>query len=90
VPAFLIAGTALAQDERRSPLDPQAKAPPPEYRSALEGYRQFAEQDLADWRRSNDAVAAAGGHAGLLLGQGAGEQIPKPMPGTPQTPGGPK
>ena len=79
VPAFLIAGTALAQEERRSPLDPKAKVPPTEYRSALEGYRPFAEQDLADWRRSNDQVGAAGGHAGLLQG-----------PGTRESSGGPK
>jgi hypothetical protein len=28
VPAFLIAGTALAQDERRSPLEPQSPGGP--------------------------------------------------------------
>jgi hypothetical protein len=73
VPAWLIAGLALAHEERRSPLDPHAKVPPLEYRSAFEGYRRFAEQELADWRRSNEEVGAAGAHAGLLRGQ-AGEK----------------
>ena len=72
VPALIVAGTAVAQEDRRSPLDPKAKVPPAEYRSALEGYRPFAEQDLADWRRSNDEVAAAGRYAGLLRSGGHG------------------
>jgi hypothetical protein len=80
VPAVLLAGAAVAQ-ERRGPLDPKAKVPAVEYRSAFEGYRPFAEQDLANWRRSNDDVGAAGGHAGLLRGQGPGAQTTKPPPG---------
>lgn len=66
VPALLLAGVAAAQDGRRKPLDPKAKVPAFEYRSAFEGYRRFAEPELADWRRSNDEVGAAGGHLGLL------------------------
>lgn len=34
------------------------------YQSAFDGYRAFAEQDLADWRRANEQVGSAGGHAG--------------------------
>ncbi len=63
VPALLLAGCAVPQD-RATPLDPKAKAPPVEFRSAFEGYRPFADQDLADWRRANEEVGAAGGHAG--------------------------
>jgi hypothetical protein len=92
VPAFLIAGTALAQQDRRSPLDPKAKVPAAEYRSALEGYRPFTEQDLADWRRSNDQVGAAGGHAGLLRGPGTRESAngPAEKPAAPRRHGGHK
>ena len=85
--ALLVAGTAAAQERRPNPLDSQAKAPPVQFRSALEGYRPFAEQDLADWRKANEEVAAAGGHAGQRPGQGSGEQTSKPQPGKPQSAG---
>lgn len=81
VPALVLAGPAVSQDYRPGPLDPKAKVPPVEYRSAFEGYRPFAEQDLANWRRSNDEVGAAGGHAGLLRGQVPGVPTTKPQPG---------
>jgi len=88
IPALLYAGTALAQGGGRpSPLDPKAKAPAVEFRSALEGYRTFAEQDLRDWRKANEEVGAAGGHAGHKPGQGAGQQTSKPQPGKPETSG---
>ena len=38
-----------------------ASAPELAYRSALEGYKPFAEQPVAPWRESNDSVRAAGG-----------------------------
>ena len=57
--ALSLAGAAAAKDGRPSALDPRAKAAPVEFRSAFEGYRRFAEQDLADWRRANDEVRAA-------------------------------
>ena len=88
VPAFLIAGTALAQEERRSPLDPETKVPPAGYRSGFQGYRPFTEQELANWRRSNEEVGAAGGHAGLLRGQRAG--VPAEKPSEPRRHGGHK
>ena len=59
VPALLLAGAAAAKDGRPSALDAQAKVAPVEFRSAFEGYRPFAEQELADWRRANDEVRAA-------------------------------
>ena len=86
VPAFLFAGAAAAQDAvRTNPLDPQAKVPPVEFRSAFEGYRPFAERERRDWREANEQVGAAGGHAGRP-GQGAGEQTSKPQPGKPESP----
>jgi hypothetical protein len=85
VPA-LLAGCAVPQD-RTTPLDAQAKAPPVEFRSAFEGYRPFADQDLANWRTANEEVGAAGGHAGHRPGQGPGQQSSKPQPGSPEAGG---
>jgi hypothetical protein len=86
--ALLPGGFAAAQGEARpNPLEPRAKAPPVEYRSAFEGYRAFADQDLGDWRKSNDEVGAAGGHAGHKPGQGPGQKSSKPQPGKPETSG---
>ena len=76
VPALLLAGGVLAQDAR----DPKAKVPPPQYRSALEDYRPFADPDLREWRKVNDEVGAAGGHAGHAAGQGPAKPAPKPLP----------
>ena len=88
--AVVLAGCAAAQaDLRPNPQDPQAKAAAVEYRSAFEGYRAFAEQELADWRRANEEVGAAGGHAGHRPGQGSGEHSSKPQPGKPESSGGP-
>ncbi len=86
VPAFLFAGAAAAQDAvRTNPLDPQAKVPPVEFRSALEGYRPFVEQERRDWREANEEVGAAGGHAGHRPGQGTDEQGSKPPLGKPES-----
>jgi hypothetical protein len=73
-PALLLAGVAVAQSEDRpNPVDPRAKVPPVEFRSAFEGYRPFVEQELRDWRKSNEEAGAkpqpgkpesAGGPAG--------------------------
>ena len=60
LPALALAGCAAAQaDLRPNSRDEQSKVPPVEYRSAFEGYRAFADQDLADWRKANDEVGAA-------------------------------
>jgi hypothetical protein len=89
VPAVLFAGLAIAQsDGRPDPRDPKAKVPPVEFRSALEGYRPYADADLRDWRRSNEEVGAAGGHAGHRPGQGSGAETSKSQPGKPETSGG--
>lgn len=84
VPALMFAGAAAAQqDGRPDPRDPRAKAPPAEYRSALEGYQPYTEPGLGDWRKSNEEVGAAGGHAGHRPGQGPGAKTSKPQPGAP-------
>lgn len=88
-PALLFAGLAIAQSDGRSdPRDPKAKVPPVEFRSALEGYRPYADSDLRDWRKSNEEVGAAAGHAGHRPGQGPGGETSKPQPGKPETSGG--
>ena len=85
---LMIATAAFAQrDGRPDPRDPRAKAAPVEYRSAFEGYRPFVDTELRDWRKSNEEVGAAGGHAGQRSGQGAGAQSSKPQPGKPETSG---
>jgi len=84
LPALLFAGMAVAQvDGRSDPRDPKIKVPPVEFRSAFEGYRPYADQDLRDWRKSNDEVGAAGGHAGHRPAQTS-----KPQAGKPESPGG--
>ena len=82
--AMLIAGTAAAQSHGRTkPADAGSKVPPVQYRSAFDGYQPFAEQELRNWRRSNEEVGAAGGHAGHKPGQGPGKATSKPQPGAP-------
>ena len=88
LPALLLAGGAAAQrDGRADPRDPATKVPPTEYRSAFEGYRPYAEQELRDWRGANEEVRQAGGHAGHKPGQGAGQETSKPEPGSPKASG---
>jgi hypothetical protein len=80
--AVSFASAAAAQERRPDPRDPKAEAPAAEYRSALERYRPFApDQELASWRKANDEVGAAGGHAGHKPGQGQGKETSKPQPG---------
>jgi hypothetical protein len=80
VAALLFASLAIAQERGRpDPRDPRAKAPPVEFRSALEGYRPYAEPaELRDWRKSNEEVGAAGGHAGHRPAQTSKPQPEKP------------
>ena len=81
VPALLLAGCAGSKESPADPANPQAKASPLEYRSAFDGYQPFGDPELADWRKANAEVGAAGGHAGQAPGQGAGQQTTKPQPG---------
>jgi hypothetical protein len=62
--ATMVAGAAAAQgDEGRDPTSPQARVPPVTYRSAFEGYRPFADEKIAPWRQSNEAVKSNGSYA---------------------------
>ena len=61
--AALAAGATVAQDPARpDPADPKAKVPPIAYRPALEGYRPYAEQDVASWREANEEAAKSPEH----------------------------
>jgi len=62
--------TAAAEQRWPDPRDPKAKAPPVEYHSAFEGYKPYAEPELAPWRGVNDEVRRAGGHAGIFRKHG--------------------
>ena len=66
-----------------SAREAQAVVPLVEYRSAFADYKPFADQELADWRKANDEVGAAGGHAAHKPGQGPGQQTSEPEPGKP-------
>jgi hypothetical protein len=80
LPALIFTGVVVAQgDGRTGPRDPAAKVPAVEFRSAFEGYRPYVEQELRDWRKANNEVGAADGHAGH----------PRPQPGKPETSGRP-
>ena len=60
-----LAGCAATPQERGpDPTESGAKVPPVEFRTAFEGYRPFAEQEMQDWRKANEEVGAAGGHGG--------------------------
>lgn len=59
---------SLAADAK--PTDPTGPAPPVAYKSALDGYRSFREEPIADWRALNAEVGAAGGHVGIMGGAG--------------------
>lgn len=84
--AALAAGIAVAQEARPpDPVEPKAKVPPAEYRSAFADYKPFTEQEPAGWREANDEVGAAGGHAGHRPGQAPGAQPSKPQPGAPES-----
>lgn len=83
------AGAVAAQDAGRPDArDPAAKVPPTAYRSAFEGYRPFADQEVGDWRKANEEVGAAGGHAGMRPGEGPGAATSKPQPGKAESGGG--
>ena len=55
--ASIVAAAAGAQGgSREKVLEPQSKAPPVPFRSALEGYKPYADQEPGDWRKANEEV----------------------------------
>lgn len=81
---------AIAQQQARAnPVDPDAAAPSPQYRSSFDGYRPFRDEKLRPWREVNDEVERAGGHLGIFGGGAhAGHGTPQAQP--PARPGAPK
>lgn len=75
--AAATAGSAAAQ-ARPDPADAKAKAPPVEYRSAFEGYKPYAEPELAPWRAVNEDVRRVGGHIGMMRAQSRDKPQAKP------------
>lgn len=80
--ALLFASAVKAQPAP-GPLEPGAAVPPPDYRSAFEGYRRFTEPPRIAWPEANATVDRVGGHAGALADRPA-------VPGTPPAAGGHK
>lgn len=88
MPAIVLAGTASTQESGGADArGPGAETPPAGYRSAFEGYRPFAEPELANWRKANEEVAAAAGHAGDRPGPGEGRQSFQAQPRSPESTG---
>ena len=60
----VVAGCGAPAPARPDAENPRAAVSAVEYRSAFEGYRPFADPELADWRQANEGVGAAGAHGG--------------------------
>lgn len=60
--ALALAACAGPHPELPVPGEAQRAAGPLQYDSAFDGYRPFAEQGLANWRKANEDVGMAGGH----------------------------
>lgn len=89
VPVLLLAACAASENQGRPDVtDSRVKVPALEFRTAFEGYRPYAEEEQQDWRKANEEVGAAGGHAGHRPGQGPGQATSKPEPGKPESAGG--
>lgn len=73
---------------RPSPLDPKAEVPVVTYRSALQGYRPYADTEPGSWIETNDRVGRIGGwrvyakEASEPQAPGVGASAP-PEPGKP-------
>lgn len=85
--ALMAIAPAQAQtDARREPVDPAARVPPVQYRSAFADYQAYREPQLAKWREANEEVKGAGrnadhaGHGGQAAKPGAAP-TPKPPAG---------
>jgi len=61
-------GVPAQQAQRPAPVDSRAASPSLEYRSAFEGYRPYADPELARWREVNEEVGRLNGHIGHVPG----------------------
>jgi hypothetical protein len=77
----------LAPAGRPDPLHAEAAVPPASYRSALTGYRPWAEEKLAPWKETNDTVGRIGGWR--VYARQAQEPAATPDASTPTTPTAP-
>lgn len=59
--AFLAVSAAAQSPTPTSAVGSAAPPQPISYRSALDGYRPYTEQELMPWREANDTVARIGG-----------------------------
>ncbi len=66
--ALAASGAAAQQKPRPDPADPAARTAPSAYRSAFEGYRTFADAEVARWREANEEMRRLGGHVGHVPG----------------------
>ena len=70
--AACYAGSAIAQAAvRPDPSDPKASAPVRPYVSTFEGYRPYADPEIARWRAVNEEMGRLKGHAGHVPGTGS-------------------
>lgn len=80
--AALAAGIAAAQETQRpDPTHARAKVPEAEYRSAFADYRPFAEEKVAPWRESNEAVRGGGEESHAAQPAGKPKPAAKPPAG---------
>ncbi|WP_394778733.1 hypothetical protein [Undibacterium sp.] len=58
-----IAQPALAAEPAKQPdpLDPRAAVPALQYRSTLQSFRPFADQEVGDWKAQNETTGKIGG-----------------------------
>jgi hypothetical protein len=73
-------GTAMAQGT--------AAATPPPYRSALEGYKPFADEKVAPWAQSNATVGRIGGWRAYAREASEGQSPAEPATQPPAQPAG--
>ena len=56
------------QAQRSAPAEPRAANPTAEYRAAFEGYRPYADPEIARWREVNDEMGRLNGHISHVPG----------------------
>lgn len=88
--AFAIRAAAQQPPAQPRLADRADSAPIVKYDSAYSGYRAFREEPLAPWRETNDEVASAGGHIGIVGGAGHGAAKPELKPQAPNATPSPK
>ena len=73
-----LAASLHAAAQAPQPASPASAPAAPAYRSAFEGYRPFAAEEVQDWRRSNDTARDIGGWRAYAREMQGGAQAQKP------------